>query len=167
MGWIIASVTVLLLFLYFLLAPIYLEINSLSGLCRVRFHRLASVGIALARESLFLVIRITWWEKRIDLFAPRKKEKGKEQKRKKVKKVKRRNVSFGKILSIIRSFQVKEFVLSIDTGNMQTNGMLYPVFYGLGRSLKRDITVNFNDRTDVRITIRNNAYRMLCAYIKS
>ena len=113
------------------------------------------------------MIRITWWEKQVDLLGPGKKKKRKEKNIRKKDAAKGRKVSFNKILSVIRSFQVREFILHVDTGNMQANGMLFPLFYGIGRLLKREVAVNFNDRTDIRIRIRNNAYRMLRAYLKS
>lgn len=165
MIWFLSLPIVLLILLsYLLFAPFYLEINSTTGLFKVRFHRLASARLFITESSLFIDLKIMWWHKIIDLLAPKNKQMKTE--RKKIQKEKPK-ISLRKILLVIKTFKVNKFYLTIDTGSMWLNGMIYPLFLWLGMRLKRNITINFVNENEIIFETENNLFRILRVYITS
>jgi len=165
MTWLLLlPILLLIITCYLLFAPFYLEVNSKTGLCGVRFHKLASARIYMADSSLFIDLKIIWWHKIIDLFAPREKQMKTEKK--KIEKVKRK-IPMRKILSVIKSFKVNKFYITLDTGSMETNGILYPLFLWMGMRMKRNVTINFVNENELIVETENNVARMLRAYIIS
>ena len=165
MQWLLYLVlTILAILSYLLFAPAYIEINSTSGIYRLRFHHLASGAVVLKDYRFKLNLRIAWWEKQIDLFA--RGEKKNEPKKTTPKKARRR-ISFTTIRAIIKTFRVNIFRTDIDTGNVELNGLLYPVFYGISKYSGKHIMVNFLGNNEIIIEIENNLARMIRAYISS
>jgi len=154
----------MILLSYLLFAPFYFEVDSRDGLCRFRFHKVASVRLYLSESSLFADLRCTGWHKSIDLLAPGKKRKkagGKSPRQGS------RRPSFGKIWAVLRSFRVNKLSVRLDTGNMQLNGVLYPLFLWLHRQTRRDLGINFLNENEIIIEIENTVFRMLRVYIRS
>jgi len=151
---------------YLLLAPFYLEIDSRSGLYRIRFHRLASVRFSIVNSSLIMDVQVTGWHKRIDLSAIKPKEKKVEEVS--VPQVKRKmNISFQRIWGVLRSFKVNKCRIAVDFGDMALDGILYPLFYWVRVWSKKDIGINFSGENELVLEIENNFIRMLWAYVKS
>ena len=155
---------VVLFFSYLLFAPFYLEINSNNGMCRVRFHRLASVGIVIKDNSLVIDVSIAGWKRQFDLvdMLTTKREKKKVIRTRKKKPIK---ISVEKIKAIVKSFKVSKCYVSVDSGNVQLNGMLFPVFYWLGRRAGKTIEINFLDKNIIILEINNNFARIIRAFI--
>ncbi len=163
MPYIFLSILFLIL-LYFLFAPICLELNSNKGLYILRYHKLASASLFYSNSSVFLRVKIIWWKRIIDLL-----EKNEVKPKKRVEgKIKgaRSKVSGKVILAMIKSFKVNQFYVNIDTGNMPLNGMLYPVFL-LGKKYNTTIMINFKGDNEVLINIENNAFRLLKSYLSN
>lgn len=104
-----------------------------------------------------------WWHKIIDLLAPKKTHMKKEIKRTREKQ----KISLRKILLVIKTFKVNKFYLTIDTGSMWLNGMIYPLFLWLGMRLKRNVTINFVNENEIIFETENNLFRVLRVYITS
>lgn len=67
----------------------------------------------------------------------------------------------------IKSFQLKKFNVNIDTGNVQLNSYLYPVFFLIGFFFDRNISINYNGYNFIRIIIQNNLARLSWAIFSS
>lgn len=155
-----------LVFCYLLFAPFYLEIDSTNGLFRMRFHQLVVAEIKTRQSSLIMELRVAWWKKQFDLLTERvQKEKTVEIK--KEKKKKRRKISFSKIKAVIKTFKINKCTVHIDTGCMQTNGILFPVFFWIGKWSRKDININFINENKIILQIENNLARMVRAFIFS
>ncbi|WP_155975733.1 hypothetical protein [Daejeonella oryzae] len=110
-------------------------------------------------NSLKVHMRIAAWRKQIDLLSAKKKKV-----RPASSKKDRYKVSRVKIKSLIRSFQIKKFHLTIDTGEMPVNAVLYPAFYFLGKYNNKSIEMNFMNQNDIVLEVKNNFARMIRAY---
>ena len=160
---ILAALLIAILF-YLIAAPFYIEVNSSKDLYQVRFHRIASARIYIVNESLFLELSIIGWKTTIDLLRTRpSRVTKKEQPTRK----KSRTFSVRKIYAIARSFKLIKCVVSLDTGDMAMNGILYPGLLWMGAVMRKDIRINFYNRNVVELEIQNNFYRVLRAYISS
>lgn len=152
---------------YLFFAPFYFEINSVTKLVRVRFHKLASAELKFETNTIMLDIKFAWWKKQIDVFAI-KKNSNKEFPAKKRKSEKsKRKILLKKIKAVIKSFQVTQCNVSIDTGDVQLNGILYPVFYLMSAYSKKNIKINFTNENVIILEIKNSLARMSWAYIRA
>lgn len=156
---------IIIIFSYLFFAPFYLEINSTIGLYRVRFHHLASAILKIENESLFIETKIMWWKKKIDLFQIKYKVREKPV-RKPVKRLKMK-ISINKIKRILASFKVNKLYLSIDSGDNQLNGLLFPLFYWMSIYTSKSLKINFIDNNIFILEIENSFARMSWAYISS
>jgi hypothetical protein len=116
-------------------------------------------------------MNIAGWKKEIDLLEQKEKaqeaEPVKEAKERKRFVRKHRKVAFRKIIAVLRSCKVKTCLVNVDTGDMPTNGFLYPVFYWLSIWSGKSLRINFMDENVIRLDIRNRIGRMMWAYIKA
>ena len=148
--------------LYLLLAPFYLEVNSRENKCKVRFHRLAKARIYLSEESLFFELQIWGWHNTIDLLASKDNRVKVESAMAKKRNIR---ISIRKIYAVFKSFRLSTCSLTLDTGDMAMNGILYPMFKGLSKVMEKDIQINFYNKNEIVLVLKNNFYRVLRAYI--
>lgn len=73
--------------------------------------------------------------------------------------------NFHRFYSVIRSFNVKKFIVNIDTGDMPLNGQLFPLMFLFSRITGKIFRINFIGKNEVTLIIKNNAFRILKAYI--
>jgi hypothetical protein len=149
---------------YIFYAPFFLEINSVTGLFRLRFHHFASLNLLLKDETIIMEVKILWWRRYVDLlqvnfFAQKKLTK-------KVKK-KNLNISLKKIKALLKCFKINEFNVSICFSDMTVNGILFPAFYLFGLYLKKKIAINFIEENKIILVLENNLARMSWAYFSS
>jgi hypothetical protein len=163
--WILLVLLVLVL-AYLLWAPFFIEIDSEAGIYRVRFHRLAVARVWIKEDSIWLQWKIAAWGKTIDLLDPGEvKPPVKHAKRRKRRTEKRkRAIPWRKIKAVFQSFRVKKFEFDIDTGDIPANGILYPVVWGLSRWSGRKLSVNFEDRNEMVLMVKNNFARVIWAF---
>lgn len=158
------SLIIILVFCYLLFAPFYLEINSRSGLFRVRFHWLVIARLYLNESSLILDLNIAGWQKQIDLLAERPPLR-------KISKIEyreeRKNIPLKKIKSILKSFKINKFYLTLCFDTMPLNGILYPIFMWVSWKTGKVIEINFWNENEIILEIENNFFRIIRAYIKS
>lgn len=169
MWWLlwILPIILFILIIYLFVAPFYFEIDSRNGKLEFRLHKIAHAQIIILRDSIFLQYRIAWWEKEIDLLAPKKIKKQipahtKVAKKKRSFKLKHMPQ---RILAVLKSFSLKECYISIDTGNYPANGILYPWFYLLGAQTGKTIMINFWGENEIILTIKNSCARICKAFI--
>lgn len=133
----------------------------------VRFHYLASARIIVIDDSLKIDLRIIGWKKQIDLINQLFKRKTGKITQKQYKNSKSKLSRLSLIRSILKSFKVNKCYLDIDTGNMQLNGILYPVFYWISKYTGKPIGINFQNQTEIIVEIQNNCARVIRAFIYS
>ncbi|MES2284114.1 MAG: hypothetical protein V4547_00415 [Bacteroidota bacterium] len=166
-GLLIFLTIIVFVFIYVLFAPFYLEINTVNGLLRFRFHRLIHAQFFTDENSLFLNLKIAGWEKQIDLLAQKEQ---KEQKKKSIKrqvKPSTNRFSLKKISAIVKSFKANKFYLSISFNEMMINGIIYPLFHFLSSKTNKRIEINFFHENEIILEVENNFFRIIRAYIKS
>lgn len=156
----------LLIFSYFLFAPIYFEINSISGLIEFRFHKLISAKLKLIDASFFIEVKFFAWYKNIE-FKKVSTSSGikPEVKRHRSDLILKRPLN--KIKAVLRSFKLNKCLLSLDTGDMKMNGVMFPVFYLLKYICRKNIGINFVGENLLILEIENNLARMGWAYLNS
>jgi hypothetical protein len=161
MSWLLLLPVFLLILLgYFLFAPFYFEVNSITGLCKMGFNGLNAR--IYFKENLFVFdITIVGFHIKMD-SKKRQVNAGKN----KVRKLKRK-IPYRKILAVLKSFKVAKFYLSIDTGCNQANGILYPIFRWLSMRIGEDMRINFVNENEIILNIENNVVRAIRAYITS
>jgi hypothetical protein len=151
--------------IYLLLAPFYIEVNSLNNLYRIRFHRLMSLSIKNNNNVIEFEMKLFFWTRKIN-FSEAKTSEYKESKPKDNYPTKKNVLDWSKMKNVLKSFKLNSFDISVDTGNMQLNGILYPLVYFISIHYKKQIAINFSGQNYMILEIENNLARIICAYIK-
>jgi hypothetical protein len=166
MVWLMVILLVLtILMAYLLFAPFSLQVDSVKGIFRFRFHKLAR-GILLIRDNtLLLSLKIAGWQKDIDLLKKRAgKKPGASKKEPQKRKV---QFPFRKAIRVLNSFKIKQFFITISWPHMHLNGILYPVTIWLSSISGKTISTNFQNENIIVLEIENNIARMLWAFLKA
>ena len=163
MSWLIFSLILLLLILsYLLFAPFYLVIDSESNMIRFKFYNIASLTFPYSEIPFILKLKIVGWIKQIKLSGNRSDKALPESKKRKKQFPK---LSINKTKAILKSFKINHFRIDLDLGDVQWNGLLFPVFYWVGELSNKEININFIGRNTFKIEIENNLARMIRAYV--
>ena len=153
--------------LYLLMAPFYLEINSATGLFRLRFQKLIRADIRISESSLVLDLKMAWWHRQFDVLSKSAsgKRPAKQMKNKGASKRTKRSIPLHKGLAVLQSFKINKLDISICFDDMAWNGLLYPLFFWLSRLSRKNMEINFQDRNEVILEIENSCFRMIRAYL--
>lgn len=155
---------VLTVFGYLFFAPFYIELNTIKSFYGMRFHKIASINLKLIDDTFKIEVTIFGFSRRFDLINSKRDstkaiDTGKNQIENKI--------PYQKIKAVIKSFKVNKCDVSIDTGNMPLNGILYPLFYLMKVRSRKNIQINFNGETLIVLEIENSLARMSWAYLNS
>lgn len=160
---IVIVVSVVLLVLSCLLfAPFYIYIDSVREVYGLRFQRLVSVYFVTS-PSPALDVKIAWWRHSVLLKGGR----GTLPYPAPAGSSRTIPYSLQKVFAVIRSFRVKQCFINIDTGNMQLNGLLYPLLIWLTWRSRKQVQINFTGETEVVVKLQNNLARMAWAWLSS
>jgi hypothetical protein len=148
---------------YLLFAPFYVEIDTYHQLYRVRLHRLASAGLAYADNRFVIRFTIAGWtkDKLLEDFG------GSSQKVKMIKRGDGKPPGVKKLQAMAASFRVTKFRLKLDTGDMQMNGILFPLFYWINAVTGRELQISFCGGSGLVLQIQNRLSGLLWAYIRN
>lgn len=167
MIWLSALLGSILLILgYLVFAPFYIEVNSIKSLYRLRFHWLISLGLKSNTEGFAVEIKFLFWKKDVSLTEPGRKQ----DKAPKLMSESRPNmpaVDWDRLKNVLKSFNLNTCDISLDTGNMPLNGILYPIVYTISAYYQKQITINFAGHNHVVLEVQNNLARIIYAYYKS
>jgi hypothetical protein len=164
MVWLLILFIILFIFLaYILFAPVHIEIDSTKDLYGIRFHRLLRISLK-TDDDLLLELKLMRWKKRFSLSNPMQY---KQQENRETTKPMKRKVVFklNKIVPVLKSFKVKTFDISVDSHNMQLNGILFPIVYFAGFYFNKNIRISFVGENHLILYMNNTLGRMAAAYI--
>ena len=162
MLWIILVILLLVLLTYLLFLPIDIVLNSTNRQFFVRLGSLVRADLVEDKEYLMRVdFRTLFMRFR---YYPLKRKKSKKKTEKKSRKNKFGWSQMKTVLRLVRSFEVKNFNLDIDTGNCITNAKLYPAFAFLDFWVG-NYKVNFVGRNHLELQLHNRPYRIIKSFI--
>lgn len=150
------------LLLYVVLAPFYIEVNTHTGLYRVRFQRVASVRVIMD-EDILVEINILGFKKRSAPVFRRQKKPSSGIKASRGS----RSVPVRKLANVLRSFKITTCYVLINTGDMKLNGLLYPLFKWLSWQSGQDVAIGFTGYTEINLQVKNSIARMGRAYFRA
>ena len=160
---IIALVVLLIGFL--LWTPIIIRIDTETSDYYVQWRGLAKARIE-GDEQEIIRIKLNVLFLNFNFFPL--KRLGKKKKKKEYseeKKKKKFNPKNGHIaLNVMRSFEIKKFLLHLDTGDYVLNAKLYPVFFFLDR-FYGDFAINFNNKNRLALHVQNRPIFILKSFI--
>ena len=157
-------IIIVIISIYILFAPFYLNINTINGSFIIKFHKIIFAQFIIIENSLILDLKILGWQKQINI------SNQKEQKEKSFKrpaKTREKSIPFRKVSAVIKSFKVNKFYLTINFGNMMLNGILYPIFSYFSISSMKRIDINFFNENELILEVENNFFRIIRAYVNS
>jgi hypothetical protein len=171
--WIALFILLTVLFstiIYVLVAPVVIEIDTLNNLYRLRFFRIAHGRFYFNGIDPWVEIKIAWWHKKYNLLTALKNiptDSPKTIVESPEKNTEGRSIPWRKLLPILRSFKVEKFSWHLDTGDFALNGELYGLFGWYRYTWGHDVTINFNGNNYLALTVKNSAWRVLRAILKT
>lgn len=171
MWWIILISLFLILIAILLLAPVELEIDSATNMYRVRWWVLIGARVVPAESDVWIEGRLFGFRKRwslLEVINKRTDRLGKKDEKKKPKRKKKRQISFQTIRKLLKSFKVERFDISMDTGSVMWNAMLFPITEVLHYSLRQKhpgFRINFKGHQHVDLKISNRGLNVVRAFI--
>ena len=145
-----------------LFVPIQLYVNTDTSEYYIRVVGLARANLEPDKKELFRVrLKTLFFE---HSFYPLKKKVGKKGKTAKHKTKRKRNIRFKNFVRLLRSFEVRRFLLDIDTGDFVFNAKMYPIFVLLNRYVA-SFHINFRDKNILVMDIRNRPYKIIRSFI--
>jgi hypothetical protein len=164
MIWIIIITLLFLLLAWLLLSPLELIIDTRIPVATIRWIGVGKARMIYEKEEWWMNVSILFFRRKWALekiiFAEKKKKKHTRQKQKKRMSSK----IFQKIFSVLRTFRVRQWQITIDSGDDIENAWLYPLnFFPY---MKQHVYINFVDENFLVLTIRNIPWRMVYAWIK-
>ncbi len=166
----IIGIFLLALLLWMLFTPFRLEIDTDARLYRFSLVPFFRARFVTETSPPSVELRI-FGIRRLLPLTPHPKEPGIEepapQKKETVQKKKsgpRMKVTFNLIKALLRSFHVRRWFFTMDTGDVALNGRLYFWFYLFSIRTGRACSINFTGKNVLILTIENNAFRVLKAF---
>jgi hypothetical protein len=148
-----------------LFAPFYVEVNSVTNLYRLRFHRLMSLALKSNTEGFAIEMRFLFWKKDILLTEHGRKDDN-DPKHVPESRAQMPAIDWDRVRNVLKSFHLNTCDISLDTGNMPLNGILYPIVYTISACYRKQITINFSGHNHVVVEVENNLARIIYAYYK-
>lgn len=158
----------LCLVLYIFFIPIILVLDTANNQYYLHLKGLAKASILGDKEELIKIrLNVIFFN---FYFYPLKKRKDKNKKelssQKKEKKSKKRfNIRKG--LKLLKSFQVENLYLDIDTGDYVLNAKIYPIFEFLKYYTKGNFNINFEGKTQMNLCLKNRPIYLIKSFINS
>lgn len=181
-GWIILLI-IIVLFLWLLISPLVLYVNSITGKYYLELWRIIRVRVVFDDAHLvFLKIRlffipfrlypIKWMlKKQIKKKAKEEQEEKPKPEKKKTEKIKKApGFSIVKRLlgTLLKSFSIRQLYINADTADYPVNAWLFPVASYLSeRKKKVDLNVNFQGEYQVMLHVHFRMIVFVFYFIKS
>jgi hypothetical protein len=166
MAWVIGILALLVLIIcLLLLSIIILEVDTRVPQAALRWGVIANAKIWYAGEW-WLKLQFPFYRKTFriaDMKSKRTKRKAIIEKEK-PKKRRKLNLIIKKIYRVIKSFQVSEWKLALDSGNYVTNAQIYPLNFF--PKVFKHLFINFNGENYLVLKVSNRAWKMLYNYLK-
>lgn len=161
--WYIFFVVFFLVVVYLLLVPIVLYVDTITDQYYLRLKGFAKATFEGNKEELIhvrlkvLFLNFSFYPLRTSSF---KIKKTKEAKVKKSQK----KIGYRNGIRLLKSFQIKRFLLNIDTGNCIANAKLYPLFAFLNYRIG-GFNVNFEGKNQLVLHIQNRPIHIIKSFV--
>ncbi|MRX64014.1 hypothetical protein GJ691_07510 [Maribacter sp. RZ05] len=151
---------------YILYTKVIIYVNTVTQEFYIRVVGLLKASVETDVDKLIRV-RIEAWFMKFDVLPLDHKRKSKMKKSTpRPKSENKKKLTVHKILQVVRTFKIKEFVLNIDTGNCITNAKLYPLL-SIANLCKGQFNINFQGQNQLILQIENRPVRILKAFINN
>ena len=151
----------LLLFTWFLVAPLVLQIDTRVPSAQLNWVSIGSFRVWY-QEGWKIGFHVFFLRKTFQVADFRKKEK--KPRRKKSRKHGSPKRLFRKLIRVLRSFRVEAWEVALDTDDYAQNAKLYPLNFV--PALRNHLFVNFRGESYLYLKIRNRIGRILFAFLR-
>ena len=151
----------ILLLAWLVFGPITIRIDTDHHEYSLNMVHLLTISPQWDEQGFRFLFQFPFYQFKLD---PQEKTKPKIKKTK--GKTKKGGIKLNKIWSVLKSFKVRQFALSLDTDDYCLNALIFPVFHQL-TVMGLQIKVNFQGENYCLMVIRNNLWRMGISYLKA
>lgn len=172
---IIILILLFVLLLGLLIAPMQLYIDTPRQVFSLRWSKLLETRLIGVDDIPKIQLQIFFWRKEWDVFqllssSQKQRKKPSTASQKKPKKRSNRffrmsyKTMFRKAKQVLRSFEVKQCDVRLDTDDFVRNSYLYPIFYMLNGK-NRKLSINYQGEASVQLLVQNRLYRIIAAVL--
>ncbi|MGZ3883595.1 MAG: hypothetical protein ACXVP0_04285 [Bacteroidia bacterium] len=135
--------------------------NTITGVYGIRLQRLASVWFII-EDRMLIETRILGFRRRAAMTLYQQDKPATPK-----KEAPSKPLPAARLMNVLRSFKINTCHITLDTGDMQLNGLLYPLFKWVSWSSGKDLRICFSGHTEIVIEIKNSIARMSRAYLNA
>ncbi len=147
---------------WLLFAPFILDIDTRTPYATFEWKGLGSANIIYQEEQWLIRYRVLFFRNELNLSTMKRKPKKKKTKKDKHKRKEMNSRKMMmKALRVLRSFKVKKWRISLDTGNNVFNAWLYPLNFVIGLE---HCNINFYGENYLVLRLKNNMVRIIHAW---
>lgn len=147
-----------------LFTPIVLCLDTTTNQYYLQFKGLAKASfVAHEEEILQIKLKIFFWKKDVYPLRSIRSFKSKKKSKSKPRKFLPSN-DFRKGMRILKSFEIKQLSVNIDSGDVITNAKLYPIFTLLNYKYG-NFNINFEGRNQLALFIQNRPIHIIKSFI--
>ena len=153
-----------------LFLPLIIRIDTVEDRYEVRWKGFLEFRLITKEDLPALRMHVPFYTKDFELTG-RGKRKNKTKKKKQLTKEKEQGkrksrMTPKRVLALLRSFKIRQFYVSLDTGDYVNNALLVPLFQWI-TNYGNQVEVNFNGDTIIRFTASNNIWRLGTTYLRT
>lgn len=151
-----------------LIAPLQLQIDTTTGRYQIEWKSIG-YGRLITRPTVIAIrLKLLFWQKEWPLQAlvggRSKRTERPTDTEKPTRKTKKDRAPRFNVRALLRTFQLKQLRLHLDTDDFILNSYLFPIFYFLsGRN--RDFKINYEGEASLQMVVENRLYRVLWAML--
>ena len=163
--WIILPIFFLLIICWLFIAPLEVQIDTRIPRVCVRWTGIGRAIVIYHNDCWWLNLSVLLFHKQWNLekliFGKPRKVRSKHEHKKSARKKRNRARKF---FNVIKTFQVKNWQIAIDTGDVTKNAWIY----GLNFSpyLRQHLYINFTDENYMLLIVRNAPWKLAYAFWK-
>ena len=154
---------ILALLLWVLFAPLSIKADTYSNEYYLSWGGIGKAEFIPLPDDILIRLRLAFWKKELYPLHP-SPPKAKKKPHKKEHKG-GGPLPLRRMISVLKTFEIRDFRLEVDTDDYVWNACLYPVFYWI-KPLQKYVALNFQGRNECRLLIRNRVWRMAWGWWK-
>ncbi len=152
-----------------LIAPLQLQVDTSRDRYQLEWKSIGYGRLITRPTDIAIRLKLLFWQKEWPLQALvggwSKRTEHPSDTEKPARKTKKDRAPRFNVRALLRTFQLKQLRLHLDTDDFVLNSYLYPIFYFLS-SKNRELKINYDGEAFLQMVVENRLYRILWALLR-
>lgn len=152
-----------------LIAPLQLQIDTSRDHYQIAWKRIGYGKLITRPTEIVVRLKLLFWQKEWPLPAlvggPSKRTERPTKTEQPTRKPQKDRAPRFKVRALLRTFQLKQLRLHLDTDDFVLNSYLFPIFHFLNRE-NRELKINYRGEAFLQMVVENQLYRIIWALLR-